>query len=176
MLQELPINQFSTKVTAIWDETWFLLTCGDFKKKQFNTMTIGWGSFGYLWKMPMVMVAVRPTRYTHEFITKFDTFTLTAFPEKYRTVLNLLGKKSGRDGNKIEESGLTPAASERIDAPGFAEADLWIECRKMYWHDFDPEKFLLDEIFKVYTKSNFHTMFFGKIEVIKGDPEKFQLQ
>jgi len=174
MLKNIPFNQFTTKVTDIWDGTWLLLTCGDFEKDNYNTMTVGWGSFGYIWKMPFVMVVVRPTRFTYKYINRYDTFSLTAFPDMHRSALNLLGTKSGRDGDKIRESGLTPTASDKIAAPGFIEADLWIECRKMYWHDFDPDKFLLDEIFKVYPKSNFHSMFFGKIEQIRGDPEKYQ--
>jgi len=51
-----------------------------------------------MWDKPFAMVVVRPTRYTFEFMNRYPDFTLTAFPQKYRKDLSLLGKKSGRDG------------------------------------------------------------------------------
>ena len=87
----------------MFDEQWLLLTGGDFARGKFNAMTISWGSLGIIWGRPFVQVVVRPTRYTHEFMERFDTFTVTAFPERHRRALNLLGSKSGRDGDKIAE-------------------------------------------------------------------------
>jgi flavin reductase (DIM6/NTAB) family NADH-FMN oxidoreductase RutF len=174
MLKKIPVDQFSTRAFYIWNKTWLLLTSGDFEQGKYNTMTVAWGSFGNMWNMPLAMVVVRPSRYTYEFFNQYDTFTLTAFPKEYKPALDLLGTKSGRDGDKIKESGLTPAASEKIAAPGFEESDLWIECQNMYWHDFDPEKFMLEAIHKQYLKSNYHRMFFGKILYIRGDRGKYQ--
>ncbi len=70
-----------------------------------------------------------------------DTFTVSFFPEDYRGALELLGSKSGRDGDKITESGLTPAAALRVAAPGFAEAELVLSCRKIYYSDMKPDHF-----------------------------------
>ncbi len=68
-------------------------------------MTVAWGYFGIMWNKPMAVVVVRPTRFTFEFMEKYDTFTLTAFDKKFKKDLNLLGTKSGRDGDKIAETG-----------------------------------------------------------------------
>ena len=122
-----------------------------------------------MWGKPFAQVFVRPSRYTYEFMVKYDTFTLCAFPETYRKALELLGSKSGRDGNKIAEAGLTPIASTQVAAPGFAEADLIIECRKIYWDDLDPARFLDPSIERNYPQKAYHRIYFGQIVAIWGE-------
>ena len=161
-------HDFVIRSINIWDKRWFLLTSGDFNKKEFNTMTIAWGSFGFMWNKPFAQVVVRPTRFTYEFMERYDTFTLTAFPKQYKKALQLLGTKSGKDSDKILESGLTPIASGIIESPTFKEADLSIECRKIYWDDFKPENFLDSQIHEVYPLKDYHRIYFGEILNIKG--------
>ena len=50
--------------------------------EQYNAMTISWGSLGVMWDRPFVQVVVRPQRYTFEFMERFDTFTVCAFPKR----------------------------------------------------------------------------------------------
>ena len=91
-----------------------------------------------MWKKPMIHVVVRPSRHTYQFIETYDTFTVCAFPEEYQRVLGLCGTKSGREIDKIKETGLTPIPSQLIVAPGFAEAELILECRKAYVDEIRP--------------------------------------
>jgi len=160
------IKEFCAKPIDLWKNQWFLLTAGDFSTKKFNTMTVAWGSIGTMWDKPFVQVVVRPTRYTFEFIEAFDSFTLCAFPSQYRRVLNRLGSISGRNVDKIKESGLVPIPSQEIDAPGFQEASLILECRKIYWDDFEPGHFLDPRIEKNYPLKDYHRIYFGEILVI----------
>ncbi len=162
---------FSAKSYHLWEKQWLLLTSGDFQSNAYNTMTVGWGSIGSVWGKPFVQVFVRPTRYTYQFINEHPTFTLTAFPIQYRKALAMLGAKSGRDGDKIKASGLTAIPSQTIAAPGFAEADLIIECRKMYWDDLRPGNFLDDSIQGHYPEKDYHRLYFGEILAIYGDQE-----
>jgi flavin reductase (DIM6/NTAB) family NADH-FMN oxidoreductase RutF len=155
-------------VHLIWSKQGMLLTSGDFAADQFNTMTVGWGSLGMMWGRPFVQVVVRPTRYTYQFMERYNTFTLCAFPDEHRQALQLLGTKSGRDGDKIAEVGLTPIAPTQVAAPGFAEADLIVECRKMYWQDMDPAHFLDPAIEKHYAKKDYHRIYFGEVVAING--------
>jgi flavin reductase (DIM6/NTAB) family NADH-FMN oxidoreductase RutF len=163
MLTSIPINELTVKAYALWDRQWFLLTSGDFASGDYNTMTVSWGSLGCMWNRPMAMVVVRPVRYTYQFIEKYPTFTLSALPSKYRKALSLLGAKSGRDGNKIAEAGLTPVASQHVAAPAFAEAELIFECRKMFWEDFNPQHFVDPQLDQNYPAKDFHRMYFGEI-------------
>jgi flavin reductase (DIM6/NTAB) family NADH-FMN oxidoreductase RutF len=160
-MNEIKAMDFAARPVDIWLKKWFLLTAGD--RENFNTMAVAWGSIGAMWNRPFVQVVVRPSRYTYEFINRYDTFTLCTFPERYRDAVNLLGTKSGRDGDKIKESGLTVVSSSLVEAPAFAEADLILECRKMYWQDMDPQNFLDDKISGNYPEGDIHRIFFGRI-------------
>jgi flavin reductase (DIM6/NTAB) family NADH-FMN oxidoreductase RutF len=165
----IPFDELLVKAHHLWDKQWLLLTSGDFATGRFNTMTVGWGSLGTMWGRPFAQVVVRPIRYTYQFMEEHDTFTLCAFPEDCRSALQLLGTKSGRDVDKIAEAGLTPIASTRIAAPGFAEAELIIECRKIYWDDLDPTRFLNPDIERHYPQEAYHRIYFGQIVAIWGE-------
>ena len=41
-----------------------------------NAMTIGWGTLGSIWGMPLWIVLVRPSRYTHACIEHADCFAV----------------------------------------------------------------------------------------------------
>ena len=164
----IPCEQLSVRFHHLWADQWMLLTSGDFAGGRFNTMAVGWGSLGAMWGRPFAQVVVRPTRYTREFLEAYDTFTLCAFPPKCRDAVQLLGTKSGRDGNKIAESGLTPTASSAVAAPCFAQAELVIECRKIYWQDLDPAHFLDPGIERNYPKKDYHRVYFGEVLAVSG--------
>jgi len=168
MLQPIQTHDFLPRINQLWDKQWFLLTSGDLSKKHFNTMTVSWGYFGIMWNTPVAVVVVRPTRFTYEFIEKYDTFTLSSFNKSFRKDLNILGSKSGRDGDKISETKLTVGPSTLVAAPTFKEAELIVECRKIYSDDFKPENFLDKTFLKNYPKEDFHRMYFGEIQHISG--------
>jgi len=166
--KNIPIEALTLKVHDFWSEHWILLTAGDYSARKFNTMAVGWGSLGVMWGKPFVQVVVRPVRHTHEFISGYETFTVCAFPDACRDAVQLLGSKSGRDGDKIAESGLTPMASAIVAAPGFAEAELIIECRKIYRSIIDPRGFLDQDIDRHYPLKDYHGVFFGEVLAVSG--------
>jgi flavin reductase (DIM6/NTAB) family NADH-FMN oxidoreductase RutF len=139
---------------------WMLITAGGIDS--FNTMTASWGAFGELWNKKVCFCFVRPTRYTYEFMERSDCFTLSFFERKYREVLNLCGTKSGRDVNKVAETGLTPVVG-KTGAVYFSEARLVLECKKTYFADLDPTHFLEPEIEEEYPKKDYHRMYIGEI-------------
>lgn len=166
----IPIEDFTVQAYSIWEIDWFLLTCGDFAAGQYNSMTVSWGSLGCMWGRPFAQVVVRPQRYTYEFMEKYPTFTLCAFAPEFRPALDLLGAKSGRDGDKIGEAGLTAEAASRVQAPVFAEAQLAIECRKLYWQNFDPAHFVDPDIHKNYPRGDYHRVYYGEILAVSAEP------
>jgi len=172
-LFDIPVNDLDLRINDLWYNRWFLLTSGDWKKKDFNTMTVAWGYFGIMWNKPVAAVVVRPTRFTYEYIEKYDDFSLSSFGKEYKEDLGYLGSHSGRDGDKIGETKLTPAQSTAIGSPSFEESELIIECRKIYRDDFKPENFLDPEIDKHYPDKDYHRMYFGEILKISGT-QKFK--
>jgi flavin reductase (DIM6/NTAB) family NADH-FMN oxidoreductase RutF len=79
----------------------------------------------------------------------------------------LLGSKSGRDSDKIAESGLTPIAAAKVAAPAFDEAELVIECRKTYWQDMNPAHFIDPDIEEQYKDRDYHRIYFGEVVAVQ---------
>jgi flavin reductase (DIM6/NTAB) family NADH-FMN oxidoreductase RutF len=167
---DIPVQAFQVPAAELWDHQRLLLAAGDFSGKDYNCMTVGWGGFGVMWNRPLAMVVVRPTRYTWHFMERSDSFSLSAFPGEFETHLSYCGNNSGRDGDKAAAVGLTPIACRLIKSPGFAEAELIVECRKSYWSDFEPAHFVDSGTESHYPKKDYHRMYFGEIVAISGTP------
>ncbi len=140
----------SYKVFDMFSNHWALATAGNIK--DFNTCVIGWGSLGNIWgsgktNKPIVTVYIHPARYTSEYMRKYDTFTVSFYPKEYRRALGYLGTHSGRDGDKITPSGLTPVSFG--DGVTFKETELTFLCRKIYQNQFSKEG-LADDIKEYY--------------------------
>lgn len=118
---------------------WMLVTAGT--PEHFNTMTASWGGIGWLWNKPVAFVFIRPERYTHQFIEANERMTLSFLGAEHRDILNFCGSKSGRDYDKVKETGLLPVETEH-GCVGFQQARLTLECRKLYKGNFKAEEFL----------------------------------
>ena len=70
------------------------------------------GRVGVMWGKPSATCYIRQSRYTKTFVDDSEFFTLTVLKDGCRDALNLLGSKSGRDMDKMHESGLTPVMVE----------------------------------------------------------------
>jgi flavin reductase (DIM6/NTAB) family NADH-FMN oxidoreductase RutF len=147
--------------------TWFasplLLAAGNTEKS--NAMTIGWGAIGALWGMqrPCITVYVAEKRHTKLFMDSSDYFTIMAF-DNGDNILEYMGSKSGRDGDKAKALGLHTAYTAN-GAPYYTEADLVIECRTMYAAPFDPKGFRSDVPRKMYERfpAGIHSMYIGEV-------------
>lgn len=125
-------------------------------------MTASWGGLGILWHKNICSIFIRPQRYTYEFIEMSDTFTLSFFDNNHRDVLKYCGSHSGREVDKVAETGITPVFSED-GGVYFQEAKLVLECRKLYYQDIIPGNFLDESINENYPKEDYHRMYFGEI-------------
>ena len=143
---------------------WMLVTAGT--SAGFNTMTASWGGIGWLWNKPVAFIFIRPERYTHEFIEKNDRLTLSFYTEDYRKALQLCGSKSGRDTDKVKETGLTPVALES-GAMTFDEARMTLDCRKLFKATMQEANFLDKEILDRWygeKQGNLHDVYVLEIE------------
>jgi len=139
---------------------WMLVTAG--AMKSFNTMTASWGGLGVLWNKQVCYVFIRPTRYTYEFMERDGSFSLSFFEEDQREALNFCGSHSGRDVDKIKQTGLTPV-QDPSGAVYFNEARLVLICKKMYYQDINPSNFIDTMIDKNYPDKDYHRMYVGEI-------------
>jgi flavin reductase (DIM6/NTAB) family NADH-FMN oxidoreductase RutF len=168
---EIELTHLRLPTVGDWKERGLLLVAGDYAAGSFNFMTVGWGSVGYFWRRPLAMVMVRPSRYTYEFLEKYPDFTLNLLPQEQAEKVAWCGAHSGRTVDKVKHTGLTPAASRRVSAPAFAEAELVLECRKVYWSDLEPAHFLADFIGDLYRAGDYHRLYLGEILAASGTPD-----
>lgn len=146
---------------------WMLITAkgqDENGKETVNTMTASWGGMGILWNKPVAFCFIRPQRYTHTLTEQSDRFSLSFFSEEYRSALRLCGTKSGRDIDKFEATGLTPAMIE--DTPCVKEARITLLCRKLYADTLKESSFLDPALLQNYKDGDFHTVYVAEIEKI----------
>lgn len=148
------------KVFDMFRNRWALVTAGT--AEHYNTCTIAWGSLGTVWGRSVITVYVNPDRYTWEFLKESGTFSVSFFPEEYREKLSYLGSVSGRDGDKVSVSGLTP----RFTAKGidYEEAEATFICRKLWQGEITREGLAEEISGGVYRNWRPHWMFVGEIE------------
>ncbi len=156
---EIAAKELTLQPFSVIDDKWMLVTAGSSEK--LNTMTASWGGLGTLWNKSVAFAFVRPTRYTFEFTEKHDYFTLSFFNDEYRKVLGYCGARSGRDVDKVKETGLTPVFDG--GAVYFEEARLVIVCKKIYADFLKPECFLDKDIELNYPGRDYHKMYIGEV-------------
>lgn len=141
-------------------EDWMLITAGN--DKEFNMMTAGWGGLGCMFGKPVAFCFIAPTRHTYKLMETGDTYTLTFYTETYREALNICGSKSGKDTDKVKETGLTPITTPS-GSKAFSEAWLVIECKKMISQSITPEAIDIKALKDEWAGKQLHKMFVGEI-------------
>ncbi len=164
MFKEVEFTQVGENAVDLFKNRWALVTAGD--GERFNTMTVSWGAVGELWGKDMATIYIRPQRYTEEFLNANDYFTVSFYPmDMKQKIHSVCGSKSGRDVDKVQECGLTPAFDEK--APYFDEAEIVLVCKKAAKSRFNPDEFMDDTIDeKWYPDKDYHFIYYGEIEKV----------
>lgn len=158
-LTKIDIAEQSFNPFDLIGKQWMLVSAGT--EEKWNTMTASWGGVGVIWGKPSATCYIRHSRYTKEFVDNSAYFTLTFLQDGYRDALALLGKKSGREMDKMKDSGLTPVFVE--GQPMFEEASLVLVCRKRYHSELVPEEIEREALDKWYADHDYHVMYIGEI-------------
>lgn len=139
-----------------------LVTAGE--ADRWNTMTIGWGSAGTLWSTPTLTVYVHPNRYTHSLLQESDWFTVQLLGPEHQRDCAILGSRSGRDGDKVALTSLTPKPLDH--GVTFEEAGLTIVCHKVFEQAIDlaavPRE-VMDRLAERLYYEHAHSVFVGEI-------------
>lgn len=138
-----------------------------------NTMTIGWGTLGTNWSLPVFVAYVRKHRSTVALLDANPEFTINVpVGTADRSALNICGSKRGDEVDKIALAKLTLVASDVVRVPGIAEFPLTLECKVVYRQAeelalFTPEllRHYPQDVESCATGSNKdeHIAFYGKI-------------
>ena len=160
LFKEISAKEITENPFKLIGDDWALVTSGN--EEKFNTMTISWGGTGIMWGKPVAFTFIRPQRYTFEFIENNGYYSMSFFDEKYRDALKLCGTKSGRDIDKVAQTGLTSAFTED-GIPYFKEAKLVLICKKLYAQELNENSIIDNEAVAKWYNNDYHKMYISEI-------------
>jgi flavin reductase (DIM6/NTAB) family NADH-FMN oxidoreductase RutF len=128
-----------------------------------NVMTVGWGLVGVFWRMPVFMVAVRPSRFSHEFIEDSGEFTVNVPAEGMDDAVEYCGKVSGREHDKFAKCKLSLMKGKKVRVPVIKECKTHYECRVVHKLEVVPDLVPANVKKTFYSRGDYHTIYFGKI-------------
>jgi flavin reductase (DIM6/NTAB) family NADH-FMN oxidoreductase RutF len=128
-----------------------------------NPMTIGWGTLGVIWGIPVFQVYVRPNRFTFGLMEAASEFSICFFSDRYAKELAICGTRSGRDIDKIASCSFSLEKGILISTPHIRESLFHYECRIIHKHRLDPDTLDKRIIKRYYPKRDFHMVYYGEI-------------
>ena len=159
MVKKTDIREIKKSAVEMINDDWALVTAGN--ADGFNTMTVSWGGLGEIWGKDAAFVFIRPQRHTLKFVDEQEMFTLCFFSGEYKKTLTFCGRNSGRDVDKVKETGLTPVFED--GTVYFREACVILKCRKMARYDLSPDGFIDGSVEENYSNGDYHKMFIAEI-------------
>jgi len=126
-----------------------------------NAMTIGWGTVGVIWGLPMWVVLVRPSRHTYSFIEESGVFTVNVPTLEMKDLVTLCGTRSGRDVDKLAETATSMGA--KVPCVTLDDCSVVYECKVVHHNDVLPEILVPDIVSRAYPRGDFHRLYYGQI-------------
>jgi flavin reductase (DIM6/NTAB) family NADH-FMN oxidoreductase RutF len=113
-----------------------------------NVMTVAWGGICCS-KPPCVAISVRKATYTYGNLMERRAFTISLPAEDQVAAADYFGVVSGRETDKFAATGLTPVASDLVEAPYVAEFPLVLECKVVHVAELGLHTLFAGEILDV---------------------------
>ena len=129
-----------------------LISSGDMDKP--NVMTAAWT--GIICSDPVITyVSIRPSRYSHELISKNKEFVINIPTWKQASAVDTVGVKTGRNLDKFALTGLTPEPCSKINAPQVKECPVSMECKVLEVKSYGTHDMFLAEVVAVNVDEEF---------------------
>ena len=93
-----------------------------------NILTVAWAGT-VCTDPPMVSISVKKERYSYEIIKESGEFVINLTSKKLTRAADFCGCRSGRDLNKFEACGLTPAPCDHVSCPMILESPVSLACK-----------------------------------------------
>ena len=137
-----------------------IVSCRD-KDGKNNALVVGFTANVSL-DPAMVMVGIVPTRYSHHMIKEGGCFVVNLPAKSFKREYDYLGSHSGRDFDKVKETGLTPVTLN--GGVAFEEAKMVLVCEKTYGQLMDLNDMADDSLQgKFYSSDAMHKLYIGRI-------------
>jgi flavin reductase (DIM6/NTAB) family NADH-FMN oxidoreductase RutF len=140
-------------------------TTGTYEKA--NAMTFSWQTPVSSGAPCQILLVINPSRYSYELLKKNGEITVNVPGESLLAQVHLFGSISGRDKDKIAESGLRLARAGRVGPPLIADCPANLECRLSRVFSIGHHDLLLLEVVRALVET----------EVFDGNyliPERFK--
>ncbi len=148
-----------------------LLLASTRRSGESNVMTIGWGTVGIVWGVPIFIVMVRPSRYTYQFIEDSHEYTVNVPTDEMRRWVAVCGSQSGRDINKFAAYDVATSPGQNVQAVTIDACPMVYECRVVHWNDVIPANLAREFEERSYGGRDYHRVYFGQILGAYASPE-----
>jgi flavin reductase (DIM6/NTAB) family NADH-FMN oxidoreductase RutF len=106
------------------------------KDGKINLITLAWKTIGQLWSRPVITVAIRPDRFTHQVIDQGEkAFTINIGGPIIQSIISTCGTTSGRDIDKVKKTGVELIPGKEGVVPFIKGAHLVYECKILHKTD-----------------------------------------
>ena len=118
-----------------------------------NVITLAW--VGVVCSLPpMVSIAVRPERFSHDLIKSTGQFAVNLPSSDQLWAVDYCGTRSGRHEDKFAAAGLTPAPASEVKPPLIAECPINIECVVRHELSLGSHDLFIGEVVAVHADEN----------------------
>jgi len=145
-----------------------LVTCSD-KTGKANIITLAW-SMPTSIKPPLLVISVRPERYSHRFIEESGEFVVNVPTMEIVRETLFCGRVSGSERNKFEATRLTASPARRVGAPIIKECVAHLECRLVQTVTTGDHTLFVGEILTAYVNEGIFAKTFKTFKVRKVKP------
>lgn len=130
-----------------------LVSCGGSDGWKPNLITVAWAGT-VCTNPPMLSISVRPERHSYDIIKKTGEFVVNLPTSKQAKATDWCGVVSGREHDKFEKAGLTPAPALKVACPVVLECPVNIECRVTQTLELGSHVMFLAEVVAVQVSEN----------------------
>ncbi len=113
-----------------------------------NLMTVAWGGVCCS-DPPCIGISLRKATYTYNCVMERKAFTVSIPSTHHVKETDYVGIATGRDVDKWEVTGLTPARSDIVDAPYVTQFPLVLECKLVHTVELGLHTHFVGEILDV---------------------------
>lgn len=124
-----------------------MVTCGS--GEEANIITIAWTGIINS-NPPITYVSVRKSRHSHKLISESGEFVINLTTEELAKATDYCGVKSGRDVNKIKDTGLTFEPAKEVSCPMITESPVNLECKVIEVKEYPTHDMFIAEIVRVH--------------------------
>jgi len=154
--------------TMIYPLPAVLVTCGS-TPEEYNVLTIAWTGT-ICSNPPMCYISVRKERYSYDILKRNMEFVINLTTKDMARATDWCGVRSGRQYNKFEEAGLTPAPAGMVAAPLIEESPLCIECRVKEVLALGSHDMFIADVVNVKADERYFDEATGRFDLAKANP------